>query len=454
MNQPQGVGFKRLERFVADPPKALWTLSLPIIFGMSIQTLYMVVDMIFVGRLGADALTALAFNLPLSFLAMGATFGLGSGVTALVAQAIGSRDQRRADGVAGHAIMLGIILTFGFTSAGLIWGPDILRLIGVPANLQELAWDYLQVSAAGYCFLVSGVFFRSILNGEGEVKKPVMIQAGGTLLNIALDPVFIFTLGLGVRGAALATLASQSLVASALFYLLFIQKKNQVRPRLKGFRWQRQIIEGLLKIGVPASLSFVVMALGGGLFNRILVEFSADAVAAHQIGGRLDHVVVLPIVAISHSLVTLVGMFYGARRFDLVRSIIRYAVVRAVGIGVSISVVFFIFAPELAAIFSDDPEVRRFTVLYTRTLAFAYPFFPISMVTGRCLQALGHGAPELILSLTRVILIAVPLACAFVFWLGLPVHWVWIAIVTASCTSAAIAAIWLRLGLRRALAEA
>lgn len=454
MSRPTSqTGFERLETFIADPPKALWTLSLPIIFGMSIQTLYMVVDMIFVGRVGADALTALAFNLPLLFLAMGATFGLGSGVTALIAQAIGAKDQERADGVAVHTVLIGLMMTVLFTVVGLGFGRSILSLIGVPEELLELAWQYFMVTAAGFGFMVSAVFFRSILSGEGEVKVPVMIQAAGTLLNIALDPVFIFWLGWGVQGAAAATVVAQSLVATALFYILFIQKKNQVRIRFSRFRWNGDIVRGLFRIGVPASLSFVVMGLGSGAFNRILVELSADAVAAHQIGGRLDHVVVLPIVAISHSLVTLVGMFYGAKRFDLVRFIVRYAIVRAVAIGATISALFFIFAPQLAAMFTDDVGVRSYAVLYIRTVAFAYPFFPLSMITGRCLQAVGNATPELVLTLLRVILIAVPLASIFVFWWDKPARWVWIAMVIASCTSAAIASFWLRSGLRKALAD-
>ena len=450
---PEGKGFERLEKFIADPPKALWTLSLPIIFGMSIQTLYMVVDMIFVGRVGADALTALAFNLPLLFLAMGAVFGLGSGVTALIAQAIGAKDQQRANSVAEHTMMIGLLMTVVFTTVGLVYGPAILKVLGVPAELLDLAWQYFKVTAAGFVFMVLAVFSRSILSGEGEVKIPVMIQASGTLLNIALDPLFIFTFEMGVRGAAVATVVSQALVAAALFYIIFIGKQNQVRIHMKGFRWNGEIVSGLFRIGVPASLSFVVMGLGSGAFNRILVELSADAVAAHQIGGRLDHVVILPIVAISHSLVTLVGMFYGAKRYDLVRSIIRYSIGRAMGIGLAISAAFFVFAPQLASMFTEDEGVRSYSILYIRTIAFAYPFFPLSVITGRCLQAVGNATPELVLTLLRVILIAVPLASVFVFWWDKPARWVWIAMVIASRTSAAIASVWLRLGMRKALAD-
>lgn len=441
---PSSKSSSRLDEFVANPRRALWVLSVPILFGMSIQTLYMVVDMIFVGQVSADALTALAFNMPLVFLAMGSTFGLGSAITALIAQAIGARDKERADRVAEHAIVLGGLITVAFTTLGLAYGRSLLRALGVPENLMPEAWSYFRVLATGYVFMVLSIFFRSILSGEGEVKKPVMIQAAATVLNIALDPLFIFTFGMGVAGAAVATVVSQAFAAVALFYLLFARRTGYVDFDFRGFRISAAITSAIFRIGTPASLSFVVMSLGGGIFNRILVEASSDAVAAHQIGSRLDHVVVLPLVAISGSLVTLVGMFYGAGRRDLLVAIVRYAIGRGILIGIAVGVLFYVTAPWVVRVFTDSEEIRRLAVLYLRILAFAYPLFPVSMITGRCLQGLGKGSPELVLSLLRVLLIAAPLAYLFLFVLDLPVHWVWIAAVIASWTSAGIAALWLR----------
>ncbi len=445
----KGPGYQRLEQFCANPRRALWTLSVPIIVGTSIQTLYMVVDMIFVGRVGASALTALAFNLPLMFVVMGVTFGLGSGITALIAQAIGARDDRQANWAAEHAVVLGVVLTVFFTAGGLLGGRFLLALLGVPPELSELAWSYFAVIAGGYVFMVMSIFLRSILSGEGEVRIPVMLQAVGTVLNIGLDPLFIFTFGLGVKGAALATVASQALVAAAFVFLFFGLKRSHVEMDLRRFRWRGSIVADILRVGMPASLSFLVMGLGGAIYNRILAELTSDAVAAQQIGMRLDHVAVLPIVAISYSLVTLVGMFYGARRHDLLRSIVLYAVSRCMLITSGVSLLFFVFAPQLVSIFTDSDEIRRLAALYVRTIAFAYPFFPLSMVTGRALQGLGKGTPELILSSLRVVLIGVPLACVFIFWLQWEARYVWVAMVIGSWTSAAIAALWLRVALRR-----
>ena len=454
MSVPQTAATQRLEQFTANPRRALWVLSLPIMFGMSIQTLYMIVDMVFVGRVSADALTALAFNMPVVFLITGSTFGLGTAITALVAQAVGARDRDQANALGGHTIVLGVLMAATFVAIGLLYGRDLLRLLGVPAALEGLAWSYFEVMIGGFPFMVTAVFLRSILSGEGEVRAPVLIQSAATLVNIALDPVFIFTLDLGVRGAALATVVAQVSSALALVYLQLVRRDKFVELSLRRLSPERRIFSQIFQIGIPASLSFLVMSLGGGAFNRVLVEFSSDAVAAHQIGGRLDHVVILPLVAMAASLVTLVGMFYGARRFDLLKDVVRYAIVRSMAIGLAVGALFFWLAPALVAIFSDSAEIRRLSVLYVRTVAFAYPFFGVSMLTGRCLQGLGQGTPELLLSLLRVVLIAVPLALFFAFVLELSVHWVWIAMLIASVTTALIAALWLRSGLARAIARA
>lgn len=444
----KALGYQRLEQFSANPRRALWTLAVPIIVGSSIQTLYVIVDMIFVGRVSAAALTALAFNLPMMFVIMGVTFGLGSGITALVAQAIGAHDEELANGSAEHAVYLGVLLTAFFTAGGLLFGRALLAFLGVPPKLAEPAWAYFSVIVGGYVVMVMSIFLRSILTGEGEVKIPVVFQMVGTVLNVGLDPLFIFTLGLGVRGAAVATVASQALVAAA-FVVFFGMKRTHVKMSFRRFRWSGSIVGSIVRIGMPASLSFLVMGVGGAIYNRILVEVSTDAVAAQQIGLRLDHVAVLPIVSISYSLVTLVGMFYGARRYDLLRSIVGYAVSRSMLLTSCVSLLFFILAPELASIFTDSEGIRQLTVYYTRTIAFAYPFFPVSMITGRALQGLGKGTPELILSSLRVILVGVPLACFFIFWLHLEVRSVWYAMVIGSWTSATVAALWLHRTLKR-----
>ncbi len=433
----------RLDEFIANPKGALWRLAAPIMIGMSVQTVYMLVDMYFVGQVSSQALAALAFNMPLVFLGIGIIFGLGSGVTSVIARHIGARDKQLADSSAEHAVALGLVLSTLFTVAAQLWGQRVLTLLGVPENLLPLAWGYFRILAMGYLFLVMSVFFRSILSGEGDMKTPVMIQGSATLLNIVLDPLFIFTFGMGVEGAALATVISQAMAAAVFVYLLFFKEHAYVTFDLKDFRFSPSILRSIFSVGAPASFSFVVMALGGAVFNRVLVEYSEDTVAAFQVGTRIDHIFLLPVIALAAGLVTLVGMFYGANRRDLVGGVIAYAMSRAVLIAFALGTLFYVLAPQFMGVFTDSVTIADTGVGYLRIGVFAYPFIAIVMLTGRALQGMGQGTPVLVLSLLRVVLISGPLAYVFVFEMGKPVVWVWIAILVGMVITAAIAGVWL-----------
>lgn len=433
----------RLEGFIANPRGALWRLALPIIIGMSIQTVYMLADMYFVGQVSSEALAALAFNMPLIFLALGIVFGLGSGVTSVIARYIGARDKQRADSSAEHAVALGLVVSVLLTSAAYFWGRALLATLGVPENLMPLAWGYFRILAWGYIFLVMSVFFRSILSGEGDMRTPMMIQGGGTLLNIVLDPILIFTFDMGVEGAALATVVSQGLAAAAFVYLLFFKEHAYVTFDLSDFRFDPAIVRSIFNVGAPASFSFIVMAMGGAVFNRLLVAYSEDAVAAFQVGTRIDHIFLLPVIGLAAGLVTLVGMFYGAQRRDLVRGVLAYAMSRSLLIAVAMGTLFYVLAPRFMSAFTDSARIAGAGVGYLRIEVFAYPFLAIILLTGRALQGMGRGTPVLVLSLLRVVLISGPLAYVFVFLLDLPIQWVWIAIVVGMIVTAAIAGLWL-----------
>jgi putative MATE family efflux protein len=445
--QPQP---SRLEGFVANPRRALWRLALPMMAGMSLHSVYMIVDMIFLGRVSSSALTALAFNMPLLFFALGVTFGLGSGVTAVVARHIGAQDKAGADNAAEHGVVLGLALSVVFTASGLLLGRPLLRALGVPPEVMDEAWGYFGILAAGYAFPVLSVFFRSILSGEGDMITPMLVQGGGTVLNIVLDPLFIFVFGWGVRGAAAATIISQAAATAVFVQLLFVKRHAYVQLRLSDFRLDPGVLGSIFKIGAPASFSFLVMAAGGAAYNLILVAFSGDAVAAYQVGARIDHVFLVPIISLATALVTVVGMFSGARRLDLVRQVMAYSMARGVAISLIIGATFYVLAPAIMAAFSDSPGIREAGTSYLRYFVLAYPFAAVSILAGRILQGLGSGLPLLVLTGFRVILISCPLAYALVFWLDRDLRWVWIAMVVGVVITSAIATLWLRWGLGRA----
>tara|TARA_B000000460_G_C21534770_1_gene402619 strand:- start:616 stop:2016 length:1401 start_codon:yes stop_codon:yes gene_type:complete len=441
----------RLKTFLANPSKALWSLAIPIMFGMGIQTLYNLVDMIFIGRLGGHAITGIAFNMPLFFLVLGLTMGLGTGVTASIARFIGQDNKKEADNSAEHAVFMAVIISFSLSSIGLMFGKTILALFGAEGEILSLGWEYLHVMCVGMPFMIFSGFFRSILAGEGDMKFPMMVAGLGTILNIILDPIFIFELesyggfgfGLGVAGAAMATVISQIIVFCVFVYMLFVKQHSYITFRLKYFSFSMDIIWDIVKVGLPASLSMVVMAIGQGVFNKILIHFSTDTVAAYQIAGRIDMLVFLPIFSVAASLTTLVGMFFGAKEYDALRFTIRYGIMSAFFITVLASIFIYFFAELAVGFFTDDKLIISISVTFLKLFAFVYPLISIGITTGRVLQGLGKGLPVLIITIVRVLGVSAPLAVFFIFYMDKPVEWVWYSMMVSTIVAFTIALTWL-----------
>ena len=439
----------RLKIFSKKPKKALWTLAIPILAGMSIQTIYTTVDMIYIGRLGGKAIAAVAFNMPLLFFVLGLSMGLGSGVTASIARFIGASDKINADNSAEHALLMASIISVIMVLTGLLYGKQMLVILGTTPELINIAWSYLRVITIGLFFMVFSGFFRSILAGEGDMKTPMIITAIGTVLNIILDPIFIFVLGYGVPGAAIATVISQAIVFSIFIYLFLIKEHTYVTFRLRDFSFSRYIIYDIIKVGVPASMAMIIMSAGQAVFNKILVSYSAYSVAAFQIGGRIDVVIFLPIMAIATALTTLVGMFYGAKDFENVKFIIKYGMLRSVFITTVGSIIIFILAPLIVKGFSNEPEIQQTAVTYLRLIVFIYPLISIAMTSGRVMQGLGLGVPMLVTTIIRVLGVSVPLALIFNYVLHKPIEWMWYSMMIATVIAVITAALWLRFALRR-----
>jgi len=434
----------RLDGFIDNPSKALWTLAFPIMAGMGIHTLYTIVDMIFIGRLGGDAIAAVAFNMPLFFLVLGLSFGVGSGVTASIARFIGAKDKVNADNTAEHAVALGLIISTILTTFGLIYGEGLLQRLGATESVLPLSWDYLKVSLIGLPFMVFSTFFRSILSGEGDMKLPMAVAGLGTILNIILDPIFIFTLGYGVGGAAMASAISQLIVFFIFVYMLFVKEHAYIRFRMRDFSPSLFIIKDIIRVGLPASMSMIIMAFGQLVFNRILVRFSTDAVAAYQVGGRMDMVIFLPIMAIASALTTLVGMFFGAKEIEKIKFIAKYGIIRSMMVTGVLSIILYIFAPLIVKIFTLDVGIQSIAVTYLRFICLIYPLIAIGMTVGRILQGLGKGLPMLVITSIRILALSAPLALYFIMVLNKSIEWVWYAMIISTIVSVAISLIWLK----------
>lgn len=439
----------KVSGFIKNPHRALWRLSVPIMLGMAVQTIYTLVDMVFIGRLGGEAIAALSFTMPLLFFAIGITFGLGSGVTSVISRFLGANAKKDADNSAEHGVLMGIVFGVILSVGGYLLRYSIFEFLGATPDIILLAVDYFSVIVLGFIFQIMNVFFRSILSGEGDTITPIRFQIAGTLLNVALDPIFIFTLNLGIRGAALATILSQFIVMVLFLNYLFKRKQSYIHFRFSEFHFSFTLLKEIFRIGIPASMAMIIMSLGGMVFNRLLIRFGTEAVAAFGIARNLDQVFSLPIMSMANGMVTLVGMFYGAGEYEKIRKTWYYAISRGIFIAISIGFLFYLSAPYIYRIFSSEKEILRIAIQYTRLMVFVYPFIVISMITGRIFQGLGRGLPGLILTSLRVVFISILFAVFFVIYLQKPLHYIWYSNMISSVSAGSLAFVWLRYRLRR-----
>ncbi len=433
----------RLQSFLGNPSKALWTMALPIIAGMMVQTLFNVVDIMFIGWLGAEEVTAVAFVSPLFFIIIGLTVGLGAGVTASIAQFIGQKDKKNADNCAEHTILIGLVITLVLSFLGIVFGEELLVLLGASGNILDISYTYLKVLLYGIGLAVFSLFFRAILAGEGETKIPMFIGLIGTLLNLILDPIFIFVLEYGVKGAALATVISQAVMVISYLFIIFVRKSTYITFNISDFKYSSSIISTIFKIGIPSSISMLIISFGQVVMNRILINYSVEAVAAYQIVSRIDMLLFMPILGIAISLTTIVGMFFGAKEYEKLVSIVKYGISRAIYITLLSVAILFILADRILPLFSDDPEVLNIGITYLRIIILAYPAVGLSVICSRICQALGEGMPLLVTTITRVLIITAPLSYYF-YITGKPIEWVWYAQVFAILIAATISFGFLR----------
>tara|TARA_Y100001970_G_scaffold259351_1_gene340205 strand:+ start:11843 stop:13189 length:1347 start_codon:yes stop_codon:yes gene_type:complete len=434
----------KLNNFIKNPERSLWRLSIPMMLGMSVQAIYMLIDTAFIGRwVGWQALTGLGVVFPALFIIMGITFGLGSGATTVIAQSIGEKNKTKADSTAMHTIILGIFLSFIFIITGMLLGEYILSSQGAKDESLGYASDYFFTMIIGTPFMILGIFFRSILSGEGDTMLPMKILGFGTILNIILDPPLIAFYG--IKGAAVATVFSQFIVFILFIYIMICKNRNYLTINFKKFTFNRNHILQIFKIGIPSALSMLIMSFGLFTYNIILSKtmYPESAIAAYATAHRIEHLFFIPIISISTSMITLVGMFYGAKRFDLINTILVHCIKYALIISILFGMLFYFLSYKILPLFINDISVINIGVGYFNIFSFAIPFVTLSMICSRTIQGLGKSYPMFIITCLRVIIISCSLGWYFIEIKNMSIEYAWIAILISCICAATISLIWL-----------
>lgn len=417
--------------------------ALPMIVAFLLQSAFNIVDAYFVGKLSADALAAVSVSFPVVFLIISLSSGVGVGTTSLVARSIGQKNFGVAGEVAEHAFFIALFLGLFFTLVGVYLAPFLFDFMGVSGVVKELALDYIYVILLGSLIMFLAMVGNSVIQGEGEMKVPMYVMASAAILNIILDPLFIFSFGWGVRGAAWATVFARTL-GLLVIVAYFFSEKTWIKLRFHrfGFRWD--YVKGIFRVGLPSSLSNVTMSVGMFLVTYIVAGFGTESLAAFGIGFRLDSIAFLPAIGISIAVVSLVGQNVGAGKFERAEEVTFKAGLLATAFMSAIGLVFFVFPQAIVSVFNQDPVVVSQGVGFLKVIPLSYLFVGFSIAISGAFLGSGHAVPSFVLTIVRTIALSVPLAYVFSQDIGL--SGVWWGMVVGAFAGTVVGVLWFRTG--------
>jgi putative MATE family efflux protein len=430
---------------LGDPRKAVVKLSIPIIVAMSIQIIYSLTDTFWVAGLGADALAAVGFSVPFFMIQMALTGGIGVGGGAAISRRIGARDKAGADNVAVHVFVIMLVLAVALTVLGLSLVRDLFVYSGA-GKTTALGVAYARVNFAGsFVFFFTNVA-NSILRSEGDSKRSMQAMILGSGLNVVLDPIFIYLLGLGIAGAALGTVIAYASSGMLMFYWFFIKKNTYVSFRFRSFKFNKAIVRDIFRVGIPSSFEQFALALTALIMNYIIVAISnTDGVAVYATAWRVVGIAVAPLIGISISLVSISGAAFGEKDFKKAQSALIYAIKIGFLVETIIAFIVFLFAPEIAAVFTESEGTVRIASELTRLLRIMTVFYPavtFGMLSASLFQGAGKGTSALIATLLRSLIMTPLFALLFAYEFGWGLPGVWWGLVAGTVIGSMITFFW------------
>ena len=430
----------RVDDFIKDPKKALFTLAMPVVVATVVQTLYNIVDTAYVGRLGAEALAAMTFSFPLFFILIALNSGITAGMGSRLSRFLGEKKKQEAENTAMHGLFISFVLSIAVFFGGSAILYPMFHLMGAEGSVLAQAVSYTRIILGSYIFMSLAFAFNTVLGSQGDTVTPTRIQIAGLILNAILDPIFIFVFKMGVAGAAVAT--GIAFFFTLLLSVYYTRKVSYLYVHWTSFKFSPKLVMEIMSVGAPASLMMLLLSFYVVFLNKLMAYFSVNHVAAFGIASRLESVAILPVVAFSVSTLTLVGMFLGARKYNLAKEITWFSIHICVLIASAIGVIFFIFPILFLRIFTGDTTLIQLAAAYLRIDVFTFPLMAVTMTISRSMQGLGHGAPGLVINFVRIFIIALPLAYFFVYKLHLGFLSIAVAMVLGGIAATILALIW------------
>ena len=425
--------------------KLLISMSLPMIISMLVQALYNIVDSMFVSQIGENALTAVSLAFPMQSLMIAVSVGTGVGVNAVLSRSLGQKDYKGANRAASNGIFLSVLSFMAFAFIGIFFTNMFLSAQTNDIEILNYGKQYLYVCTICSFGLFGQVILERLLQSTGKTFYTMITQGTGAIVNIILDPIFIFGLfgmpKMGVKGAAIATVIGQ--IVGMLLALYFNLKKNhEIKIKLKEFKPHIKTIKRIYAVGIP---SIVMQSIGSVMIfglNKILIGFTPTATAVFGIYFKLQSFVFMPVFGLNNGMVPIVSYNYGAKKEDRVIKTIKLSAMYAISIMAIGLFIFQVFPKQLLYLFNASEDMIRIGVPALKTISLSFIFAGFCIILSSVFQALENGMLSLLISVARQLLVILPLA--FILGKAFGLNAVWFAFPAAEIVSVTLSTLFMK----------
>ena len=422
----------------------LVSMSVPMMLSMLIQSLYNIVDSIYVSRLGTDALTAVSLAYPLQNAIVSVAVGTGVGISSAISIHLGAGDQEKADRAATLGIALTVFHCILFVIVGIfITRPFLSLFTDKPAVLKD-ACDYTYIVLCLSFGALLQIALEKIFQAIGQMKITMYLLIVGCVINIILDPILIFGLlgfpAMGTAGAAIATVIGQ-IGAFLLYIAVYVRKSYAVHIRLRHLKPDIRLIGQIYSVGIPSSIMMLLPSMLISVLNRILASFSEVYVAVLGVYFKLQTFIYMPANGIVQGMRPIIGYNYGAGEIQRVRKTIRYSLLCAAAIMLLGTLLALLIPGQILSLFDADPELMDAGITALRIISLGFLVSSLGVICSGTFEALGNGRNSLIISLLRQFVITIPLSFLLSHFFG-PAG-VWVSF-PAGEICASVAAVFLR----------
>ena len=398
--------------------KAIFMLSVPMILEMVMESLFAVVDVFFVSKVSVNAVATVGLTESVLMIVYSIAVGLSMATTALVARRIGEKKPEEGAVVAVQAILLALSLSLIIGLIGGIFAPDILRLMGGEESLVEEGYGYTRIIFLGNATIMLIFLINAVFRGAGDASIAMRSLWISNILNMMLDPIFIFGLGpipaFGVEGAAIATTIGRG---TGVMYQIYSLAKGTgvIRVTLKVIKLRLDVITNLVKVSIGGILQFLIETASWIFLVRIIAEFGSAALAGYQIAFRIIIFTLLPSWGMSNAAATLVGQNLGANKPERAESSVWRTALYNVVFLTFVGLVFYVFARQFVGIFTSVDDVMVHGILALQIICFGYVFFAYGMVMVQAFNGAGDTRTPTIMNIFIFWVFQIP----FAYWMSI-----------------------------------